>query len=408
MIVVGLLLFTAALTIAQSIQTIGYSEANVTNGGLDPSPYVLAGNVFLLPDAVLLPGILFAFSVYFRSPDSVTLQIYRPIDPAVKSYRLIAQFIVLPSVMRGREDMYIESLLNRRCIAALPGDRLGVYVATDPPSLQLKFNANNKAGLYKVTGSPLIGQSISDPTEYPLSFQAKAFVVTNDSSIASSLNSSSSVDADCIFGLIIPGAFDGASLSTTIVPITGAVGATGATGPMGFTGNTGERGVPGANGTDGPMGSTGDPGPVGLNGPMGATGFAGAKGPQGGRGATGTTGGSEPGDRGISGPKGPLGEVGLNRTIFLNRQLPPNQGQLDKFLPDGSDAFWSSPKAIWATYIWLAIVSLLLLTVIIIIIVIMAFHASINRSNRSASKSVHSRSNILEETPSTYSDIALQ
>lgn len=400
MTAMALLLFAATLTIAQStIQTIGYDEVNVTDEGSDPSPYPLARNVFLLSDAAASPGVLFAFSVYFRSTDSVILQVYRPIVAAAKSYRLIAQFNVIPSVMKGREDIYIESLLTRHCIALLPGDRLGVYVPSDPPPLQLKFNPSSKALLYKVSQSPLLGGTIDSSTEYPLSLRAKAYFVTNDSLSALVLNSSS-VEVDCVYGLAIPGAFTGASVSTTTIPpITGAMGATGAMGLVGFTGNTGERGLPGAVGAEGSTGSTGVLGATGPDGPTGATGPTGAKGPPGELGATGSTGYSEPGDPGIPGPQGPMGEMGRNRTVSLNRPLPSNQGK-----KDDDDAFWSSSKAIWVTYIWLAIVSLLLVIVIVVVIVIICVHVSVSRSVRSSPKSTHSRANILEETPSTYSD----
>ncbi len=62
---------------------------------------------FLLDDMVLSEGVLYAYSAFWRKDTPVRIQIWRPsaADPDTKTFTLIDELAVIPSVTEAREDV---------------------------------------------------------------------------------------------------------------------------------------------------------------------------------------------------------------------------------------------------------------------------------------------------------------
>ena len=64
----------------------------------------VSGATFLLNDVILTRGVVFAYSAFFRSNKPIRFQIWRP-SGNLKSFRLISETRVIPSVVLDREDV---------------------------------------------------------------------------------------------------------------------------------------------------------------------------------------------------------------------------------------------------------------------------------------------------------------
>ena len=71
----------------------------------------VGGATFLLNDVILTRGVVFAYSAFFRSNKPLRFQIWRPELVNQKSFRLISETRVIPSVVLDREDVSTEYLL---------------------------------------------------------------------------------------------------------------------------------------------------------------------------------------------------------------------------------------------------------------------------------------------------------
>ena len=69
----------------------------------------VSGATFLLNDVILTRGVVFAYSAFFRSNKPIRFQIWRP-SGNLKSFRLISETRVIPSVVLDREDVSIKGL----------------------------------------------------------------------------------------------------------------------------------------------------------------------------------------------------------------------------------------------------------------------------------------------------------
>ena len=76
----------------------------------------VAGATFLLNDVILTCGVVFAYSAFFRSNKPIRFQIWRPLTLNIneKSFRLISETRVLPSVLLDREDVSPPHILLNR------------------------------------------------------------------------------------------------------------------------------------------------------------------------------------------------------------------------------------------------------------------------------------------------------
>lgn len=403
-LLVAIFMATATITVGQGIQRIGYNLANITSAASNcPGNNKFSDSIFLLDAAVTNPGILFAFSAFFANDKSVVLQVYRPVTGS--TYRLIAEITTTPTVLSGHEDIYIESFLNKQCIGVQPGDRLGIYINSDPPSVLCTFDPNSKIYKYSTSAAITINNQIQfDTTAFPYSFYADAYILANGTGNASVVNT------DCLLGLLIPKNSVATLPATTTPPITGAPGQIGDTGVIGSTGSTGSAGATGSRGNQGSTGQTGVFGNAGSIGQVGNIGSPGATGFIGTVGATGNTGVGERGANGVQGLQGPPGAPGNNFIVFINNgnrpsaQLP--QLSADMVLTDSTDAFWSSSRAIWSSYIWLALLTALLAAVIIILVSAAYINNSISSivPAKDAMSKTSSGGNIIDNT-CNYSEL---
>ena len=72
-----------------------------SNSGID-----VAGATFLVNDVVMEPGIVFAFSAYFRHDSRIKFQMWRPVNfPNTTEFTLLGEIPVTPSVTQMREDV---------------------------------------------------------------------------------------------------------------------------------------------------------------------------------------------------------------------------------------------------------------------------------------------------------------
>jgi len=161
-----------------------------------------------------------------------------------------------------------------------------------------------------------------------IDINGQSFLVYDDSSVQSKLDSIIDPDTGLIRESAIPGSqtpgptgpqgpagvqgITGATGAQGPAGLQGATGATGAQGPAGLQGATGATGAQGPAGVQGITGATGAQGPAGL---QGVTGAAGTQGPAGVQGVTGATGAQGlaglQGVTGAAGPQGPVGPQGL-------------------------------------------------------------------------------------------------
>ena len=66
------------------------------------------GTTFLLTDSVLVDGIIFAFSAFFRATTPVRLQVWRPVNqtiPGTFYLKLVWELKVIPVVAMQRENV---------------------------------------------------------------------------------------------------------------------------------------------------------------------------------------------------------------------------------------------------------------------------------------------------------------
>ena len=102
--------FNVTFSDSKSVIVIG-NQLQASISGVD-----VAGATFLLNDVILTRGVVFAYSAFFRSNKPIRFQIWRPLTLNVneKSFRLISETRVLPSVLLDREDVsQTYNLLNR-------------------------------------------------------------------------------------------------------------------------------------------------------------------------------------------------------------------------------------------------------------------------------------------------------
>ena len=92
-------------TVLAQIANIG-NEVKPSISGID-----ISGSTFLIKNAVLTDGVVFAFSAFFRNDNPVQLQIWRPTTSGREAdrnyYKLISQMRVIPSIRGAREDVRV-------------------------------------------------------------------------------------------------------------------------------------------------------------------------------------------------------------------------------------------------------------------------------------------------------------
>ena len=91
---------TSALTVADGIDVIG-NALHDSPAGVD-----VANATFLISDAVLVEGVLYAYAAFFRSRTPIVFQVWRLVETTDvivdATYRLVSETRVLPSI-RGEE-----------------------------------------------------------------------------------------------------------------------------------------------------------------------------------------------------------------------------------------------------------------------------------------------------------------
>ena len=55
---------------------------------------------------------LYAFAAYFRNSNPMKFQVWRPVNLGTRSYQLIKEWSITPTVVNGREDVSVLSLSN--------------------------------------------------------------------------------------------------------------------------------------------------------------------------------------------------------------------------------------------------------------------------------------------------------
>ena len=88
---------------SKNVVVIG-NQLQASVSGVDVS-----GATFLLNDVILTRGVVFAYSAFFRSNKPLRFQIWRP-SGNQKSFRLISETRVIPSLVLDREDVSKNSL----------------------------------------------------------------------------------------------------------------------------------------------------------------------------------------------------------------------------------------------------------------------------------------------------------
>jgi len=328
------------------------------------------------------------FSADFYSSDEIVLQTYKPlmISPDIMKYQLMDELNAQPTVASsGREEIYIESLLTKKCIYVKKGYRLAVSYSSRLPSIKYSFSSST--GLFRsLGGSPgslAVGDVISfDPVMLPHRFSLSAHVFTGDANATS---------IGCVSGLVIPSGIK-STLTTTTQSVTGRPGAIGATGPSGQPGETGGTGLPGTPGIIGPAGGTGS---TGFTGPVGQSGYTGAIGSPGQGGSMGSDG--LQGVVGSVGMQGATGNTGARGYPGLNMALPfsarSHSKSHDSFLTvsnvlqlDVLSEYWSRDDAIISVFIWLAVFSFVLFCLLLFVSALACVFRSafsmVNDSNR--------------------------
>ena len=76
------------------------------------------GATFILNNAFLSDGVVFAFSAFFRSDKAMRFQVWRP-TPSKKDFQLIGEIEHIPSVMYSHEDVSSD-LFYYFTVVALP------------------------------------------------------------------------------------------------------------------------------------------------------------------------------------------------------------------------------------------------------------------------------------------------
>lgn len=323
----------------QGIKRVG-NDIKASTSGAD-----WGKTTFLLHDTALADGIIFAFSAYFRNQNPVHFQIWRKGSAPVNNFTLVHEWPFSPAVSERKEDIYIHTRQDYKCIRVKEDDRLGIYFDQAPGSVAYTFQSDGiQTYQYEVkngTTRPTKGTSVLfDTLPYPYRFSAAAYIDTDVSKYSVNANGVVTCPTTVTIPLNIP------------PQGTGRVGATGATGPAGAVGATGPAGKDGANGLPGVPGQQGLMGFQGVTGATGPEGPAGATGLRGPAGANGKDG--APGARGRAGPPGPSGK-GANTGPSSIEALLGGCEWCEKLL---------NPYLILGLIIWLIIITILALIII--------------------------------------------
>ncbi len=97
---------------------IGEEIAEIGNGVVASKSGVdHPGVIFLLDDLILVEGVLFAYSAFFRSDTQLRFQVWRPMPTNLakesdRLFRLVGETVVIPSVIDAREDVSILQIYN--------------------------------------------------------------------------------------------------------------------------------------------------------------------------------------------------------------------------------------------------------------------------------------------------------
>ena len=70
-----------------------------------------AGVTVIMNDLIFTDGVVFAYSVYFRSEKPVRFQMWRPVSNETNEFQLVGETRVIPSLKNGREDVSIRKQL---------------------------------------------------------------------------------------------------------------------------------------------------------------------------------------------------------------------------------------------------------------------------------------------------------